>query len=862
VSPELWSKVESVTELVLAEPEASRETALLRACGDDGELLSEVRQFLAQMEAAPPDFLPIDPLEEALPELMPGVEVGRFELVRELGAGGSGAVWEARQRDIQRTVALKVSLTIGCSQREIDRLRREADLAGRLRHEHIVTVFEQGELPGCLWIAMELVEGHDLRDEIDLQWRRPSSEARAILPAGGSSPFVAAVAAVGRDIAEALQVAHHNGVLHRDIKPANVLLQPNGRPKVVDFGLAKVDADAGVSSIGEVIGTPYYMSPEQARGERVDARTDVYSVGAVLFHLLTGGVPFVGRNSGEVLHAVRESETPTLRQRRSELPVDLEAIVAKAMQKRPEDRYYDAAALAEDLERFLARRPVLATRYTVARRAWRWAQRNVQLLAVVAAMVVVAVGVAWLQGRREHWRVAEELEGRVGALEREVDAEMAASADPRALVSMAGQLDAVRRDHAVQHPDVVRRAVAAREQIDAHGRLQLQVAEERERKLLAAGGSITPIEQVDLFKVIEGYDVASQLMVDAGVVEDRASLAGWLPTLTVDSQPTGATVSLHRIVLPSCEYEADGIELGQTPLRAVPFFPGYYRVVLKVPGHGHAEVPRWLGNWNEGYDLGAIPIKRFDDVRRDMVPFEAGEAPVTVPVYSPTAQGGGVELTSHRAFLIDRTEVSNAQYLEFFEAMGQPRWLVPGSMWKESAALRESRSTAWLSRPAAVSWRQAARFCEWAGKRLPSDAEWTAAAGVGLRGRGPKYPWGDDPPVSVVVARYVPPVGGDADAAELFKQFMRFCEPVGSVGQDVTARGLLHMGGNVSEWTDTVALGNLMGHAYPLFTHRKRKGWNWMRRFPPYFFTYSEEQSSEPFREPMVGFRCAVSMNP
>ncbi|MCK5944671.1 MAG: SUMF1/EgtB/PvdO family nonheme iron enzyme, partial [Planctomycetes bacterium] len=314
----------------------------------------------------------------------------------------------------------------------------------------------------------------------------------------------------------------------------------------------------------------------------------------------------------------------------------------------------------------------------------------------------------------------------------------------------------------------------------------------------------------------------------------------------------------------SCEYAGVGVELGVTPLRDAAFFPGYYRVVLEVPGYGHAELSRWLGNWKQGYDLGEVPIRAFAEVCAGMVRFEAGEAPVKVPVHAPTEVGSKDVMTAHGAFLIDRHEVSNAHYLEFFEAMGGPTWLEPGQWWRAARAMRERRDPAWMARPVVgVSWRQAAAYSEWAGKRLPSDAEWTRAAIVNGDGSLRPYPWGsDEPGPSVVASRWTEAVSRGHSDAMLLDLYMQFVEPVTSLGQDVTPDGLLHMGGNVGEWTDTVALGNLAGQAYPLFTHRKGKGWNWMRKHPRSFDTYEEEQAFESFRSPMRGFRCAVSILP
>ncbi|MCO5167603.1 MAG: serine/threonine protein kinase [Planctomycetes bacterium] len=269
----------------------------------------------------------------------PGQRVGPFLLLRELGRGAMGVVFEARHVDLGREVALKLRLApAGVDERDERRFLVEAQAAARLRHPGIVAVHEVGrDEAGRAWIAMDLVEGAPL----DAALRR------------GPLP-VERAARLALGIARALEHAHAHGVLHRDLKPANVLVRPDDAPLVMDFGLARLTEGAdALTRTGELLGTPAYMAPEQADGQRVDARADVWSLGATLYHLLTGAPPFEGASVIMVLHAALTAPVPSPRARRPEVPPALEAIVLRCLARPPEQRYPSAAAVAADLERFL-----------------------------------------------------------------------------------------------------------------------------------------------------------------------------------------------------------------------------------------------------------------------------------------------------------------------------------------------------------------------------------------------------------------------------------------------------------------------------------------------------------------------------
>jgi eukaryotic-like serine/threonine-protein kinase len=310
--------------------------------------------------------------------------VAGFEILSELGHGGMGIVYKARHLRLKRLVALKV-IRYGRHRNPEDlaRFQIEAEVVARLNHPNIVRIYEIGKASRVPFVALELLEGGTLKDRL----------------AGAPQPLRESAALLAR-LARAVHAAHVAGVLHRDIKPSNVLFDRDGTPKIADFGLAKrMDVEEGETIIGQVIGTPSYMAPEQAQGwaREIGRAVDIYALGAILYEMLTGRPPIKGETQAETIKLVQEEDPVSPSQLRPKLSFDLETICLKCIARDPRKRYADALGLAEDLDRFLGDKPILARRTPLWERAIKLSQRH-PVFTVVLAIALVATGGAggWL----------------------------------------------------------------------------------------------------------------------------------------------------------------------------------------------------------------------------------------------------------------------------------------------------------------------------------------------------------------------------------------------------------------------------------------------------------------------------------
>ena len=343
--------------------------------------------------------------DDTLPAPTPRT-LGDYRLLREIGRGGMGVVYAADQISMGRRVALKVLYpSVTQSPTAVERFRREAQATGRLHHTNIVAVYGIGNEGGTWFYAMEFVEGRPLSQVIDdlkhlegLPEDDPARVAASSSEDGFSSTTgrpeeYVQIARAFHGVASALATAHEAGVIHRDLKPANLLLDATGTLKIVDFGLARVrDEGEGLTRTGDLVGTPAYMSPEQARSKAADARSDVYALGATLYEVLCLRPPFEGSDLGEIVQQVLTKDPPPLRRGRRRVPRDLETIVLRTLEKDPSRRYQTAAELARDLMLFAEGAAIRARPIGPLARSWRRIRRH-RLRAALAAGLVVACGV-------------------------------------------------------------------------------------------------------------------------------------------------------------------------------------------------------------------------------------------------------------------------------------------------------------------------------------------------------------------------------------------------------------------------------------------------------------------------------------
>src|SRR5437870_2270126 len=350
MQPERWQQIDQLFHLALDKAPDKRALFLAEACAGDEVLRNDIEELISSHEQAdefiesPASDLAAELLAKGQSGLKYGEKIGPYEIQSVLGLGGMGEVYRATDTRLSRRVALKLlPPKFTFDPERVRRFEQEARAASALNHPNIVTIHEIGHFNNARFIVTEFVEGQTLRQ---LMNEKPFTLNEALN--------------VAIQVAGALRSAHAAGIVHRDVKPENIMLGADGYVKILDFGLAKLtetqtsDSDLETDTLlqsnpGLVMGTVHYMSPEQARGKGVDSRTDIWSLGVVLYELLAGHVPFSGETPSHVMVSLMEDELPALPSN-TNVPAELDRVVVKALRKNKKERYQTARELLDDLK--------------------------------------------------------------------------------------------------------------------------------------------------------------------------------------------------------------------------------------------------------------------------------------------------------------------------------------------------------------------------------------------------------------------------------------------------------------------------------------------------------------------------------
>ncbi|MFN0051920.1 MAG: protein kinase domain-containing protein [Planctomycetales bacterium] len=372
------SELASVLDQYLADLQAGKTPDKAQLLAEHADLAHELENCLAGIEFVH---------RAAKPAAATPTQLGDFRIIREVGRGGMGVVYEAEQQSLKRKVALKVlRFGVTADPEVMQRFQREAETVAHLHHTNIVPIHAVGCEQGVHYYAMQFIEGRSLAAVVDEAQQAPS--------ASGLSPErFREIVGWTQQAAEALAHAHQRGVIHRDIKPSNLILDPEGTVWLTDFGLAKRADEVTLTAAGMLMGTPRYMSPEQAAAAKqpIDHRTDIYSLGATLYELATGKPVFDSQTPQGVITQILNVEPVAPRLLQGQLPRDLETIILKCLAKEPAGRYQQARDLADDLRAFLENRSIRARRASLAERAARWAKKHRRSTAVSAATAALSL---------------------------------------------------------------------------------------------------------------------------------------------------------------------------------------------------------------------------------------------------------------------------------------------------------------------------------------------------------------------------------------------------------------------------------------------------------------------------------------
>ena len=803
MNEERWQQISTIFKSALEREADERAVFLDAACADDKSLRREVESLLAAQDQSKqlidsPAIEIVAPLvaEDEEPALVLGQTIGHYKVLKRLGAGGMGEVYLAQDMRLGRKIALK--LLPSYFARDEDRLRRfrqEACSASALNHPNILIVHEVGETDGKHFIATEFIEGMTLRQRLK-----------------GARMKMGEVLEVAVQATSALAAAHAAEIVHRDIKPENIMLRTDGYVKVLDFGLAKpterrvfdVNAEGSTqmnikTSAGVVLGTASYMSPEQARGLQVDERTDIWSMGCVIYEMLTGCLPFEGATGAEVLAAILgDEEPPPLARYSREAPAELERIVTKALRKDREERYQTAKDLLIDLKSLKQELEFESKlqRKEMQRSGDRSSQQHAETIIEPASSYSAGLSKS---SQTASQRVREESRESAGTSAR------------------TGELESIKtveqaRDSVSWWKTRSTRILLAVLALALAGGASWFLW--RRANVKWARETVPRIEELARAqKYFEAYDLAVQARK---YLPDDPTITRLMPTiaddLTVTTEPAGALVYLKRFA-PAQSGQSPARQLvGTAPINHHQIARGDY--ILYVERDGYAKTERTVSGalLRAGNALITPPPMQ---IKLKLI--EAAGVPSRM-AFVPGGEyrlAGWNRLTSERIrlddYLIDKYEVTNQEYKEFINAGGylnRQFWKYPfvkdGKTISWEEAVQEFKDHTGLPGPRTwssqnfpdgkaqfpvtdISWYEAAAYAAFRGKQLPTIFQWDKAARDGIISPfGSVMPWGLFNSGETVSGRAN--FGGNGPM------------PVESLEFGMSAYGCYHMAGNVAEW--------------------------------------------------------------
>lgn len=733
-----WENLYRIVDLAREVETADREAFIAEQCGADLELLAMVRDILeVNVEAG---FLQPPDLQGTAHG---GQELGDFLLIEEIARGGMGIVYRGVQKEINRPVAIKVLPLIQRSNTVVfERFQRESNAASSIEHAHAVPILAAGDTQGTAWYAMPLIDGHDLAEELR---RQRDQDMDALLPAFSDAEYVPKVVQQIAGVADALQLLHNQSIFHRDIKPRNLLLNREGHMAIVDFGLAKVNELETLTATDAVQGTPYYMSPEQARTLQhpIDHRTDVYSLCVVLFEMLTLKRPFDGDSAEIVLGKIASGTHLDLRKANPNIPRDLVTICEKGMARDPKHRYATAADLAKDLNAFLALKAIAARPKPLSRKlSEHFMRKRFAYLGVAASLLTAGA----IMGGQDVLAQRRAEETQLQTLRSISDG----APDLQRYARAQNTIDAVLQDRA-QGSELYGEALKAQALVDRFLNQRIETIESLNsagsggHKLIGPRRYPAPPDPNAYFEaLILAQKTLAEFPMDSRL-QRLASVESVLPRMQIQldessSQYQGQAVAWMSEKDPYTSTFSTAVELGPLPLADLPMPAGEVRITVVVPGVGFSEHDRIV-------KMGSTPsiqaiIRPTEESPANMVLIQLEDQTYHVIEVEDRSPCCLLSDTVHVPdFYIDEAVVSNGEYLEYLEASGRKApviWLLVSGEGKRLAELdlsimRQNHPLEhWKKLPAlGVTLQEAQAYAEYYGRRLAGHHEHEYA----LRGR-------------------------------------------------------------------------------------------------------------------------------